>query len=152
MRPQPLLRAPGLYSLITRSVKSKVIRRTYTLPGPNAPGGKAQKKLAGELLFYFTKKRGMELKGPGPREGLRPHPPSIHEAKGPAGSRDGCQPRGSAKGQFSGRGPDVHVWSPGWGARGVRAITIGWWVGWMRRPVAPLVPSALTSQQGQTLP
>jgi len=60
-----LLALPGLVSLVTRSVKSKVVRKTYVLPGPKAPGGLPQKEVAGKLLFYLTKKRGLELKEAG---------------------------------------------------------------------------------------
>lgn len=60
-----VLALPGLYSLIKRSVKSKVVKKTYVLPGPAAPGGESQRELAGKLMFYFTTKRGFELKEAG---------------------------------------------------------------------------------------
>jgi hypothetical protein len=60
-----VLALPGLFSLVTRSVKSKTVKKEYTLPGPKAPGGMMQKELAGKLLFYFTTKRGFELKDAG---------------------------------------------------------------------------------------
>ncbi|KAM3569610.1 hypothetical protein VYU27_008303 [Nannochloropsis oceanica] len=46
---------PGLISLVTRSVKSKDVRRTFEAPGPNAKEGKGKelKVVAGEVMAYF---------------------------------------------------------------------------------------------------
>eukprot|EP00667_Euglena_gracilis_P011451 EG_transcript_11702 len=59
-----VLALPGLYSLVTRSVKPKIVRKTYVMPGQNA-GGLPMKEIAGKILFYFTAKRGFELKEAG---------------------------------------------------------------------------------------
>lgn len=59
-----LIALPGLWSLVTRSVKPKIVRKTYVLPGPSA-GGQPMKEVAGKILFYVTTKRGFELKDAG---------------------------------------------------------------------------------------
>jgi len=44
---------PGIYSLVKRSVKSKVVRKTYEVPGPAAIGGRATRELAGDIVAFF---------------------------------------------------------------------------------------------------
>lgn len=44
---------PGLYSLITRSVKPSITRRTYDLPGPANPTAKSTRQVAAEVMAYF---------------------------------------------------------------------------------------------------
>jgi len=44
---------PGIYSLVKRSVKSKVVRKTYEVPGPAAIGGRPTRELAGDIVGYF---------------------------------------------------------------------------------------------------
>jgi hypothetical protein len=44
---------PGVYSLVTRSVKSKIVRKTYEVGGPAAPGGRATRELAGDIVAFF---------------------------------------------------------------------------------------------------
>mmetsp|Transcript_1078 Transcript_1078/g.1206 ORF Transcript_1078/g.1206 Transcript_1078/m.1206 type:complete len:302 (+) Transcript_1078:91-996(+) len=48
-----VLTLPGLYSLVTRSVKIKAIQRTYDLPGPLNPTSKPLRQTAGEVMAYF---------------------------------------------------------------------------------------------------
>lgn len=49
-----LLSFPGLISLVTRSVKTKVIQRTFVTDGPDAVSPKPLKQVAGEVMAYFT--------------------------------------------------------------------------------------------------
>lgn len=44
---------PGLFSLITRSVKVKEIQKAYDVPGPANPSAKSLKQTAGEIMAYF---------------------------------------------------------------------------------------------------
>lgn len=44
---------PGIISLVTRSVKSKVVRKCYRLNGPAVPGGKNPMDVQSEILAYF---------------------------------------------------------------------------------------------------
>lgn len=44
---------PGLYSLVKRSVKAKVVRKTYEVAGPAATGGRATRELAGDIVAFF---------------------------------------------------------------------------------------------------
>lgn len=44
---------PGIYSLVKRSVKSKVVRKTYEVPGPGAQGGRATREVAGDIVAFF---------------------------------------------------------------------------------------------------
>ena len=44
---------PGLYSLITRSVKPSITRKTYDLPGPANPPAKTTRQVAAEVMAYF---------------------------------------------------------------------------------------------------
>jgi hypothetical protein len=74
---------PGLISLVTRSVKSKDVRRTFEAPGPLAKEGKgkALKVVAGEVMAYFLSQNyqvgregragGREGGGKGGTEGKR---------------------------------------------------------------------------------
>lgn len=57
-----LLSAPGLWSLVKRSTKSKIERKTYELPGP-AHGGEPQNEVAKRVANYFVGKnyRPVEL-------------------------------------------------------------------------------------------
>ena len=48
-----ILAFPGLYSLVTRSVKSKVVRRTYEVIGPAADGGRPVRETAGDIVAFF---------------------------------------------------------------------------------------------------
>eukprot|EP01031_Cornospumella_fuschlensis_P033614 gene33614-40662_t len=48
-----VLSLPGLYSLVTRSVKVTPVRRTYDMPGPANPTAKPLKQLAAEIVAYF---------------------------------------------------------------------------------------------------
>ena len=44
---------PGIYSLVKRSVKSKVVRKTYEVPGPASDNGRPTKELAGDIVAFF---------------------------------------------------------------------------------------------------
>mmetsp|Transcript_29954 Transcript_29954/g.41159 ORF Transcript_29954/g.41159 Transcript_29954/m.41159 type:complete len:288 (-) Transcript_29954:58-921(-) len=44
---------PGLYSLISRSVKIKPVQKVYDLPGPANPTAKPLRQVAAEVLAYF---------------------------------------------------------------------------------------------------
>jgi hypothetical protein len=44
---------PGIISLVTRSTKVKVDQKSYVLPGPNVPSGKALRQVAAEIMAYF---------------------------------------------------------------------------------------------------
>lgn len=44
---------PGIYSLVTRSVKSKVVRKTYEVAGPASDGGRPTRELAGDIVAFF---------------------------------------------------------------------------------------------------
>ena len=48
-----VLSLPGLYSLITRSVKVKPVERIYDLPGPANPTARSLRQTAGEVMAYF---------------------------------------------------------------------------------------------------
>uniref|UniRef100_A0A7S0L649 Uncharacterized protein n=1 Tax=Coccolithus braarudii TaxID=221442 RepID=A0A7S0L649_9EUKA len=48
-----VLAFPGVYSLVKRSVKSKVVRKTYALPGPAADDGRPTRELAGDIVAFF---------------------------------------------------------------------------------------------------
>jgi hypothetical protein len=48
-----VLSFPGIFSLVTRSVKAKVVRKTYDCLGPAAPGGQATRELAANIVAYF---------------------------------------------------------------------------------------------------
>ncbi|XP_002973398.2 protein COFACTOR ASSEMBLY OF COMPLEX C SUBUNIT B CCB1, chloroplastic [Selaginella moellendorffii] len=50
-----VLALPGLWSLIKRSAKSKIVRKTYVVPGPSQESGKAPKQIAGEISSFFTR-------------------------------------------------------------------------------------------------
>jgi hypothetical protein len=44
---------PGIYSLVKRSVKSKVVRRTFEVLGPASDGGRPTRETAGDIVAYF---------------------------------------------------------------------------------------------------
>ena len=44
---------PGIFSLVKRSVKSKVVRKTYEVAGPNSAGGRPTRELAGDIVAFF---------------------------------------------------------------------------------------------------
>lgn len=48
-----VLALPGVYSLVTRSVKSKVVRKTYEVLGPGSDGGRPTRELAGDIVGFF---------------------------------------------------------------------------------------------------
>lgn len=48
-----VLTLPGLYSLVTRSVKVSKTQKIYDLPGPAAPNSKPLRQVAGEVMAYF---------------------------------------------------------------------------------------------------
>merc|ERR1711920_866048 len=48
-----VLAFPGIYSLVKRSVKSKVIRKTYEVAGPEAPNGRPTREMAGDIVAFF---------------------------------------------------------------------------------------------------
>jgi hypothetical protein len=48
-----LLTLPGLYSLVTRSVKTKLVQKVYDLPGPANPTAKPTRQTAAEIMAYF---------------------------------------------------------------------------------------------------
>jgi len=48
-----VLSFPGIYSLVKRSVKSKVVRKTYEVAGPAAEGGRATREVAGDIVAFF---------------------------------------------------------------------------------------------------
>lgn len=48
-----VLALPGVYSLVTRSVKAKVVRKTYEVIGPAADGGRPTRELAGDIVGFF---------------------------------------------------------------------------------------------------
>ena len=48
-----VLAFPGVYSLVKRSVKSKMVRKTYEVAGPAAPAGRPMRELAGDILAFF---------------------------------------------------------------------------------------------------
>lgn len=50
-----ILSFPGLYSIIKRSAKSKIVKKTYEVPGPKSPGAKPLNQLAGEVTSYLTR-------------------------------------------------------------------------------------------------
>ena len=48
-----VLSFPGIYSLVKRSVKSKVVRKTYEVAGPAAAEGRATREVAGDIVAFF---------------------------------------------------------------------------------------------------
>ncbi|GJP32379.1 hypothetical protein CLOM_g16974 [Closterium sp. NIES-68] len=46
---------PGLYSLIKRATKSKIVRKTFEVPGPAEPGAKPLSVLAGEITAFLQR-------------------------------------------------------------------------------------------------
>lgn len=55
-----VLTLPGLYSLVSRSVKVKLVEKQYDLPGPSIPTARAEKMVAAEVMAYF-KARNYEI-------------------------------------------------------------------------------------------
>ncbi|KAH7307706.1 hypothetical protein KP509_22G072900 [Ceratopteris richardii] len=52
-----IISVPGIWSLIKRSTKSKIVKKTFTVPGPSAAEqGRAPKQLAGEITSFLTRK------------------------------------------------------------------------------------------------
>eukprot|EP00271_Cylindrocystis_brebissonii_P011151 TRINITY_DN27973_c0_g1_i1.p1 TRINITY_DN27973_c0_g1~~TRINITY_DN27973_c0_g1_i1.p1 ORF type:complete len:315 (+),score=46.26 TRINITY_DN27973_c0_g1_i1:170-1114(+) len=50
-----VLSVPGIWSLIKRSVKSKIVKKTFLIDGPGKPGSKPLSALAGEITSFFTR-------------------------------------------------------------------------------------------------
>jgi len=48
-----LVTLPGLYSLVTRSVKASPTQKIYDIPGPANPTAKATRQTAAEIMAYF---------------------------------------------------------------------------------------------------
>ena len=48
-----VLAFPGIYSLVKRSVKSKIVRKTYEIAGPAAEGGRPTREMAGDIVAFF---------------------------------------------------------------------------------------------------
>ncbi|XP_024399271.1 protein COFACTOR ASSEMBLY OF COMPLEX C SUBUNIT B CCB1, chloroplastic [Physcomitrium patens] len=49
-----LLSLPGVWSLVKRATKSKIVKKTFNVPGP-AAGGKSPKQIAAEITSFFTR-------------------------------------------------------------------------------------------------
>ncbi|CAM6118461.1 unnamed protein product [Calypogeia fissa] len=50
-----VISVPGIWSLVKRSTKSKIVKKTFELPGPNGPEGKAPNQIAGEITSSLTR-------------------------------------------------------------------------------------------------
>lgn len=50
-----LISIPGLYSLIKRSAKSKIVRKVFEMPGPAAEGAKSLDEIARSVSNYFKR-------------------------------------------------------------------------------------------------
>ncbi|KAL3687593.1 hypothetical protein R1sor_013902 [Riccia sorocarpa] len=50
-----VISVPGVWSLVKRSTKSKIVRKTFVVPGPTAENGKAPSRLAGEITSSLTR-------------------------------------------------------------------------------------------------
>ena len=48
-----VLTLPGLFSLVTRSVKTKPVTKVYDIPGPANPSAKPLRQTAAEIMAYF---------------------------------------------------------------------------------------------------
>lgn len=48
-----VLSVPGVYSLVKRSVKAKVVRKTYEVLGPAADGGRPTRETAADIVAFF---------------------------------------------------------------------------------------------------
>eukprot|EP00965_Chrysotila_dentata_P216503 6189422-Pleurochrysis_carterae.AAC.1 len=48
-----VLAFPGVYSLVKRSVKSKVVRKVYEVSGPAADDGRPTREVAGDIVAFF---------------------------------------------------------------------------------------------------
>lgn len=51
-----LFSLPGLWSLIKRSTKSKIVKKSYEIPGPSVPGGVELDETARKIAGYFKAK------------------------------------------------------------------------------------------------
>ena len=68
-----VLSFPGIFSLVTRSVKSKVVRKTYEIAGPAAPGGRPTREVAGDIVAFFQVRQPRRPPPPGSSSSLRLH-------------------------------------------------------------------------------
>lgn len=50
-----LLSLPGVWSLVKRATKSKIVKKTFNMPGPTIAGGKSPKQIAAEITSFFTR-------------------------------------------------------------------------------------------------
>ncbi|CEF98383.1 Protein of unknown function DUF3529 [Ostreococcus tauri] len=50
-----ILSAPGLYSLVKRSAKSKIARKTFEVDGPSVRGATPQDELAKDIFTFFKR-------------------------------------------------------------------------------------------------
>ncbi|KAG6558153.1 hypothetical protein Mapa_000334 [Marchantia paleacea] len=50
-----VISVPGVWSLIKRSTKSKIVKKTFVVPGPSADNGKIPSQIAGEITSSLTR-------------------------------------------------------------------------------------------------
>jgi len=50
-----LLSLPGVWSLVKRATKSKIVKKTFNMPGPTVAGGKSPKQIAAEITSFYTR-------------------------------------------------------------------------------------------------
>ena len=50
-----VLSAPGLYSLVKRSAKSKIARKSFEVDGPSVPGAMTQDEMARDIFAFFKR-------------------------------------------------------------------------------------------------
>jgi len=50
-----VLSAPGLYSLVKRSAKSKIARKSFEVDGPKVPGAMSQDDMARDIFAFFKR-------------------------------------------------------------------------------------------------
>lgn len=50
-----ILSVPGVWSLIKRSTKSKIVKKTFLVDGPAKPNSKPLNTVAGEITSFFTR-------------------------------------------------------------------------------------------------
>lgn len=60
-----VLSAPGLYSLVKRSAKSKVARKSFELDGPAVPNARSQDDIAREVSGFFRRNNYVVAGEPG---------------------------------------------------------------------------------------
>jgi len=60
-----VLSAPGLFSLVKRSAKAKVTRKTFELDGPSANGARGQDDIAREVSGFFRRNNYIVAGEPG---------------------------------------------------------------------------------------